>query len=164
MIISVPSNARSLVHLDSEHLSYRSTQQIFLKQSLKSFCQITVVRFSSFFWQLTCINLLNLEAFFLLMKPFIQKTGQYPVFMFIDKRTIVFDFPLRYFSFIDFLDFACIKYDYHQISVCFNYAFSKVFFHSQSLFYWKILIAIKTAEVCQCCWGVVYVSLLKKLF
>ena len=49
MIISVPSNARSLVHLDSEHLSYRSTQQIFLKQSLKSFCQITVVRFSSFF-------------------------------------------------------------------------------------------------------------------
>ena len=46
----------------------------------------------------------------------------------------------------------------------FNYAFSKVFFHSQSLFYWKILIAIKTAEVCQCCWGVVYVSLLKKVF
>ena len=39
------------------------------------------------------------------------------MFMFIDKRTIVFDFPLRYFSFIDFLDFACMKYEYHQIRV-----------------------------------------------
>ena len=134
MIISVPSNARSLVHLDSECLWYRNTQQIFLKQSLKNFCQITVACFSSFFWQLTCINLLNLEAFFLLMTPFMQKSEQSVpnVYVYWQKNhSVWFSSALLFFH-------RLLRFCMHEVWVPSNKGifntFSKVFFLSQSCF------------------------------
>ena len=143
----------------------RSTQQILWKQSLKRFCHITIVCFSSsFFLTIDMDRPAKFAGFFFIDEAIHAKLWAVPnIYIYWEKaHSVWFCSPLHFFH---TLTGICI----HGVSlpstkaVIYLYIF-KGFFHSQFLFYWKILVAIKTAEVSQCCWGVVYVSLLKKLF
>ena len=120
---------------------------------LLSFCHITVASFSSYFcWQLTCTDLLNLQASFIFMKYSCRSLSSTPYLRFlIEDHSLWFSSALLFFH-------SLFGWCMHELCLPWN----KIVF---SLYIFKGFLSLsilalledlswnKNCWICQCCWG-----------